>query len=56
MKDWYNAERRFVFAAPNGKLMNKWVEKIIMDKVRSGIKAGMANLIMKSRERRNMYD
>ena len=38
MKDWYNAERRFVFAAPNGKMMKEFVEKISMDKVRSRIK------------------
>ena len=55
MKDWYNAERRFVWAAPEPRLKNKWIEKIIMDKVRSGIRAGMANIIMKSRERRGLY-
>ena len=28
VKDWYNAERRFIFSAPDRKLYNKWVKHI----------------------------
>ena len=28
VKDWYNAERRFIFSAPDKKLYNKWVKLI----------------------------
>lgn len=29
--DWYNAERRFIFAAPDGTQRSKWI-KMIMKK------------------------
>ena len=47
--DWYNAERRFIFACKTEKERNKWVEKIIMDKIRTGLRGGMANIITKNR-------
>ena len=31
--DWYNAERRFVFACKTTKERDKWVEKIVMEKI-----------------------
>lgn len=27
-KDWYNAERRFIFGAPNNKLKVNWIKKV----------------------------
>ena len=27
-KDWYNAERRFIFASPNSQVKNKWISVI----------------------------
>ena len=27
-KDWYNAERRFIFAAPSRKAQTKWIQMI----------------------------
>ena len=53
-KDWYNAERRFVFAAPTTKLHDKWIKMIIMDKVKTGLREGIARTIMKSRQQRGL--
>lgn len=36
--DWYNAERRFIFAAPNKKAMNKWISLIENEKKKIIIK------------------
>ena len=33
-KDWYNAERRFIFAAPNDKLKHQWIKQIEKEKQR----------------------
>ena len=49
--DWYNAERRFIFACKTAKERDKWVEKIIMDKIRNGLKQGMAGIIQKNRSK-----
>ena len=40
-KDWYNAERRFIFACSTRKERDKWIELIIKDKINKGIKKGM---------------
>jgi len=32
-KDWYNAERRFIFAAKGPKTQGKWIEQIVMEQV-----------------------
>ena len=40
-KDWYNAERRFIFACNTRKERDKWIELIIKDKINKGIKKGM---------------
>ena len=34
-KDWYNAERRFIFSAPNDKMLKKWITLIEKDKNRT---------------------
>ena len=31
-KDWYNAERRFIFSTPNKKMLTKWITLIEKDK------------------------
>ena len=31
-KDWYNAERRFIFAAPNERQRSKWLDMITAEK------------------------
>jgi len=31
-KDWYNAERRFIFAAPNDRLKATWIKQIAKEK------------------------
>lgn len=31
-KDWYNAERRFIFAAPNKSMRSKWINLITQEK------------------------
>ena len=42
-----------MFAATDPEKTNKWIEEIIRDKVRTGLKAGIASIIMKSRDQRN---
>ena len=32
-KDWYNAERRFIFAVPNERQRSKWLDLIMTQKV-----------------------
>ena len=44
-RDWYNAERRFIFATKNPKRRNKWIEEVIKDKVRMGLRKGIAAVI-----------
>ena len=34
-KDWYNAERRFIFSTPNPKMLRKWITLIEKDKKRT---------------------
>ena len=34
-KDWYNAERRFIFASPNKRMLKKWINLIENDKKRT---------------------
>ena len=34
-KDWYNAERRFIFAAPNLRQRDKWIDLIMCTNVPS---------------------
>ena len=34
-KDWYNAERRFIFAAPNLRQRDKWIDLIMCKNVPS---------------------
>ena len=34
-KDWYNAERRFIFAAPNKSMRSKWINLITSEKHRN---------------------
>ena len=34
-KDWYNAERRFIFSTPNSKMLRKWITLIEKDKKRT---------------------
>jgi hypothetical protein len=34
-KDWYNAERRFIFAAPNKSMRSKWINLITQEKHRA---------------------
>ena len=43
--DWYNAERRFVFACKTTKERDKWVEKIVMEKIQSGIRTGIVTVM-----------
>lgn len=33
-KDWYNAERRFIFSSPDPKMLKKWITLIQKDKKR----------------------
>lgn len=47
-KDWYNAERRFVFACKTQKERDKWVEKIVMEKIQSGIRTGIVTVMAKN--------
>lgn len=45
-KDWYNAERRFIFSAPNQKMLSKWITLIEKDKLRTEVKTNTAKNIM----------
>ena len=51
-KDWYNAERRFIFAAKGPKTRNKWIEQIVLEKVSTGIGPGIVEIIAASRANR----
>ena len=44
-KDWYNAERRFIFATKTTKRRDKWIEEVVKDQIRTGIKSGMMGVI-----------
>ena len=32
-RDWYNAERRFIFATKTSKKRDKWISKVLKDKI-----------------------
>ena len=49
-KDWYNAERRFIFATKTAKRRDKWIEEVIKDKAKTGIKSGMMGVIQANRQ------
>ena len=53
-RDWYNAERRFIFATKFPKRRNKWIEEVIKDKVRIGLRKGIAAVIGESKHRREV--
>lgn len=44
-KDWYNAERRFIFATKTVKRRDKWIEEVVKDKVKTGVKSGLMGVI-----------
>ena len=48
-RDWYNAERRFIFATKTLKKRNKWIKEITKDKVSSGLHRGIVEIIETSR-------
>ena len=51
-RDWYNAERRFIFATKNPKKRNKWIEEVLKDRVQTGLRKGIVGIIEKDRSRR----
>ena len=44
-KDWYNAERRFIFATKTTKRRDKWIEEGVKERVKTGLKQGMMAVI-----------
>ena len=40
-KDWYNAERRFIFASHTKKDATKWMKHLLMDQVKRHIQESL---------------
>ena len=51
-KDWYNAERRFIFATHKKVERKNWIDKVIKDKIAVSLKKGMAAVILQGRMQR----
>ena len=51
-KDWYNAERRFIFATKTAKKRDAWIDQIVKDRVTTGLKDGMMAVIQANRAAR----
>lgn len=52
-KDWYNAERRFIFASETDKMKNKWIEKILTDQIKKSLKQNIAMMFLKNKKKKN---
>jgi hypothetical protein len=48
-KDWYNAERRFIFAAKDRETRDKWIRLILETKIKESIAHGIANLMRRKK-------
>ncbi len=51
-KDWYNAERRFIFAAKDPKTRDKWIRLILETQIKDRIQEGIAKMMLINRENR----
>ena len=49
-KDWYNAERRFIFASPSSQMKTKWI-KLITRQKRLGVNSPIQRLVIKDQQK-----
>jgi len=49
--DWYNAERRFIFATKNKKQRDKWINKLNVSNVKWMLADGLKKVMMASKRR-----
>ena len=42
--DWYNAERRFIFAAKTENLRRKWIEEVVKEKASMAVRRNFASI------------
>lgn len=45
-KDWYNAERRFIFAAKDPQTRDKWIKLILETQIKDRIREGIAMMML----------